>query len=70
MKKLLALVVAIAFAAGFAGFAVAQTPAAAPTDKKAEEKKAAKPAEMKKMPVKNASGTVKSASANDTSDPV
>lgn len=58
MKKLLALLVAIAFAAGSAGFAVAQTPAAAPTEKKAD-----KPAEMKKMPVKNANGTVKSASA-------
>ena len=61
MKKLLALLVVIAFAAGSVGVAVAQTPAAAP---KAEEKKADKPAEMKKMPVKNASGTVKSASAN------
>ena len=64
MKKLLALLVAIAFAAGSAGFAVAQTPTAAPAEKKAEEKKADKPAEMKKMPVKNASGTVKSASGN------
>lgn len=63
MKKLLALVVAIAFAAGSAGFAIAQTPATAPAGKKAEEKKADKPAEMKKMPVKNANGTVKSAAA-------
>ena len=61
MKKLLALLVVIAFAAGSVGVAVAQTPAAAP---KAEEKKADKPAEMKKMPVKNANGTVKSASAD------
>ena len=64
MKKCLALVVAIAFAAGAAGFAVAQTstPQAAP---KAEEKKGEKAAEMmKKMPVKNANGVVKSAAAD------
>ena len=62
MKRLLALVVALTFAAGSAGFASAQTPA--PAEKKAEEKKADKPAEMKKMPVKNANGAVKSASAD------
>lgn len=59
MKKLLALAVAVAFAAGSAGLAVAQAPAQAPAEKKAE-KPAEKPAE-KKMPVKNASGSVKSA---------
>lgn len=59
MKKLMSFVVAIAFATGSAGFAVAQTPAAAPAGKKAD-----KPAEMKKMPVKNANGTVKAASAD------
>lgn len=62
MKKLLALVVAVAFAAGSAGFAVAQTstPATAPAEKKTD-----KAAEMmKKMPVKNANGVVKSASAD------
>ena len=60
MKKLVALVVAVVFAAGSAGFAVAQTstPAPAPAEKKAD-----KPAE-KKMPVKTANGTVKSASAD------
>lgn len=57
MKKLVALVVAVAFAAGSAGFAVAQTSTPAPAEKKAD-----KPAE-KKMPVKTANGTVKSASA-------
>lgn len=66
MRKLSALLVAIAFAVGSAGFAFAQAPAPAPAEKKAEEKKPGKPAEtkMKKMPVKNASGTVKSASAD------
>ncbi len=62
MKKLLALVVAVAFAAGSAGFALAQTATPAPAEKKAE-KAAQKPAE-KKMPVKNANGTVKSAAAD------
>ena len=55
MKKLLALVVALAFAAGSAGVVVAQAPTPAPAEKKAE---------MKKMPVKNANGTVKAASAD------
>lgn len=64
MKRLLALVVAVAFAAGSAGLAVAQAPTPAPAEKKAEEKKADKPAQVKKMPVKNANGTVKSASAD------
>lgn len=59
VKRLLALVVALAFAAGSAGFAVAQTATPAPAEKKAD-----KPAEMKKMPVKNANGAVKSASAD------
>lgn len=70
MKKPVALLVAIALAAGSAGFALAQTSAppaapAAPTEKKAEEKKGEKAAEMmKKMPVKNANGVVKSAAAD------
>lgn len=61
MKKLLALAVAVAFAAGSAGFALAQAPAPAPAEKKAD-----KPAEKaeKKMPVKNANGTVKAATAD------
>lgn len=64
MRRLSALLVAIVFAVGSAGFAFAQAPAPAPAEKKAEEKKPGKPAEMKKMPVKNANGTVKSASAD------
>ncbi|MGH7387916.1 MAG: hypothetical protein ACREM3_00435 [Candidatus Rokuibacteriota bacterium] len=52
MKRLLALVVAAAFVTGTAGFAAAQAPK---DDKKAAEKK---------MPSKNASGTVKSAAAD------
>jgi lipopolysaccharide export LptBFGC system permease protein LptF len=69
VKKLLALTVAIAFAAGTAGFALAQT-AAPPAEKKADDKaekkaddKMEKKAE-KKMPTKSASGTVKSAGAD------
>ncbi len=58
MKKLLAVLVAVAFATGSAGFALAQTAAPAPAEKKAD-----KPAE-KKMPVKSAHGTVKSATAD------
>ena len=59
MKKLLALVVALAFVAGSAAVVVAQTPTPAPAEKKAD-----KPAETKKMPVRNANGTVKAASAD------
>lgn len=64
VKKPLTLVVALAFAAGTAGLAAAQTPTPAPAEKKAEEKTAPKPAEMKKMPVKNANGTVKAAATD------
>ena len=59
MKNLLALVVAIAFTAGLAGPATAQSITPAPAEKKVE-----KPTEMRKMPVKNANGTVKAASAD------
>jgi lipopolysaccharide export LptBFGC system permease protein LptF len=61
VKKLLALTVAIAFAAGTAGFALAQT-AAPPAEKKADDKMEKKA--EKKMPTKSASGTVKSAGAD------
>jgi hypothetical protein len=54
VKNLLALVVAIAFTACSVGLAAAQTQMPAPAAK----------AEMKKMPVKNANGTVKAASAD------
>ena len=73
MKKFVTLLVAVAFSAGAAGLVVAQTstqpstappattaPATAPKDKAAEKK-----AEVTgKMPSKNATGIVKSASAD------
>jgi hypothetical protein len=59
VKKLLALAVALVFAAGSTGVALAQAPTPAPPEKKAD-----RPAAMKKMPVKNANGTVKAASAD------
>jgi hypothetical protein len=58
VKKLLALLVAGVFVAGSAGLALAQAPTPAPADKKVDQ-----PAE-KKMPVKNAHGMVKSATAD------
>lgn len=61
MKNLLALVVAIAFTAGSAGLGAAQTQIPSPMP---GERKADKPTEMKKMPLKNANGTVKAASAD------
>ena len=61
MKKLLALSVALAFAVGTAGFALAQT-TTAPAEKKADDKMEKKA--EKKMPTKNASGTVKSSAAD------
>ena len=61
MKKLLALSVALAFAAGTAGFAVAQT-TTAPAEKKADDKMEKK--SEKKMATKSASGTVKNATAD------
>ncbi len=61
MKQFLALAVTAVFLAGSASFAGAQTstPAPAPAEKKAD-----KPVE-KKMPVKSARGTVKSATADN-----
>jgi len=56
VKKLLALVVALVFAAGSAGVALAQTPT--------PDTKADKPGAMKKTPLRNANGTVKAASAD------
>ena len=60
MKRLAALVVAVAFALGSAGLAQAQAPA--PAEKKAGEAKMEKKA--KQAPAKNANGTVKSATAD------
>jgi hypothetical protein len=59
VKKLVALFVGVAFATTTAGLAVAQT-APAPAEKKTETATT----KTKKMPSKNASGTVKSASAD------
>lgn len=69
MKKLLSLLVSVAFLTGMAGVAAAQTSTTPGAEKKAGEKmekagdKAEKKAE-KKMASKNASGTVKSAAAD------
>lgn len=69
MKKLLSLLVSVAFLTGMVGVAAAQTSTTPGAEKKAGEKmekagdKAEKKAE-KKMASKNASGTVKSAAAD------
>jgi hypothetical protein len=60
LKKLTALFATFAFAAATTGFAAAQT---APVEKKTDAPMATKPAE-KKMPIKTATGTVKSASVD------
>ncbi len=64
MKKLIALLVSLAFTAGMAGSAAAQaqTPAAKPEEKKAAPAQAA-PAD-KKMPARTANGTVRSNTAD------
>jgi hypothetical protein len=59
LKKLFASVLTLAFTAGSAGLAPAQPSTPAPAEKKAE-----KPTETKKMPVKSANGAVKAASAD------
>ena len=59
MKRLTALFAALAFVVGTTGFVAAQTP---PAEKKADTPAVTKPA--KKMPVKTANGTVKSATAD------
>jgi hypothetical protein len=61
LKSPIALFAAFAFVAATTGFVAAQTPP--PAEKKADAPAAAKPAD-KKMPVKTANGTVKSASAD------
>jgi hypothetical protein len=64
LKRLTALFAALAFVVGTTGFVSAQTtPAPAPAGKKADAPAATKPAD-KKMPVKTANGTVKSATAD------
>lgn len=60
MKRLTALFAALAFVVGTTGFVAAQT---TPPEKKADAPAATKPV-AKKMPVKTANGTVKSATAD------
>jgi len=64
VKKLIALLVSLAFTAGMVGSAAAQaqTPAAKPEDKKVAPAQAA-PAD-KKMPARTANGTVRSTTAD------
>lgn len=61
MKRFIALVVGVAFAAGMTGSVLAQGQT---TTTPKEEKKAEKPAEMKKPVAHNANGTVKAAAAD------
>jgi hypothetical protein len=63
VKKLIALLIGVAFVAGAAGSALAQGTPAPKTEEKKSEKPAAAPAE-KKPAAHNASGTVKTAAAD------
>jgi Domain of unknown function (DUF5666) len=64
VKRVLGLIIGMAFVAGTVGGALAQgQPAPAPAAPK-EEKKAEKPAEMKRAAAHNASGTVKTATSD------
>jgi hypothetical protein len=67
VKKIVSLLIAVAFVAGTTGFAFAQAPSTTPMPK-AEDKKMDKSAEKKmgekKMSSKSAKGAVKSASAD------
>jgi hypothetical protein len=64
VKKLIALLIGVAFVAGVSGSALAQGTAAPKTDEKKMDKPAAAPAE-KKPAAHNASGTVKTAAADN-----
>ena len=71
MKKLIALLVSLAFTVGTVGFAAAQTqaPAAKPEDKKAAPgpapaAKAEEKTAEKKMPARTANGTIRSTGAD------
>lgn len=62
MKKLIALIMGVAFVAGTTGISLAQSQTTpAPKD----DKKVEKPAAMKKTATQNASGTVKAAAADN-----
>jgi hypothetical protein len=62
VKKVIALIVGVVFTAGITGTVLAQGQT---TTTPKEEKKAEKPAEAKKMAAQNASGTVKTAAADN-----
>ena len=64
MKKLIALLIGVAFVGGLSGSALAQGTAAPKPEEKKMEKPAAAPAE-KKPAAHNASGTVKTAAADN-----
>ena len=64
MKKLIALLIGVAFVGGLSGSALAQGTAAPKPEEKKMEKPAAAPAE-KKPAAQNASGTVKTAAADN-----
>jgi hypothetical protein len=63
VKRLVALFVAMAFGASMTGSALAQGQTT-PTAPKAEEKKAEKPADMKKPVARDANGAVKTSAAD------
>jgi len=63
VKKLIALLMGVAFVAGLSGTALAQSTTTAPKEEKKMEKPAAMPAD-KKPAAHNASGTVKTAAAD------
>ena len=62
MKRLVALIMGVAFVSAVAGVAWAQAPSTTPPK---EEKKTEKPAETKRPVAQNASGTVKTAAADN-----
>src|SRR3989442_5279433 len=64
VKKLIAVIVAVAFVAGLSGYAVAQTTQPAPKMEPKQDKMAGEKKAEKRMSAKNANGTVKSASAD------
>lgn len=67
MKKIVTLLIAVAFVAGTTGFAFAQAQSTAPmpkADDKKMDKSVDKKSGDKKMSTKNANGTVKSASSD------
>jgi Domain of unknown function (DUF5666) len=61
VKRLVALIMGVAFVSGVAGSALAQGQGTTPSK---EEKKADKPAEAKKPAAQNASGTVRTAAGD------